>query len=142
MKKLIVITGAATAGLAAMLRRTAETVAEIRDLASGGPSIEVCPSCARVYSPQPFGSCCHCQRDETPPRPQVAHIGGSSQALAARIRSVLGPRNDDSRTVVDLIDELCHDLDVNRAPSKICPACCLFNGAEAETCRECGEPMP
>lgn len=136
MKKLILIVGAGSAALAAMVRRTAETVGEIRDLASGGPSIEVCPSCERAYNPQPFGGCGHCLRDRAPPMPPVTHAGGSSQALAARIRSILGPRNDDSRTVVDLIDELCEELDRHREPSVTCPACQLFNGAAAESAGE------
>lgn len=139
MKKLILIVGAGSAALVAMVRRTAETVGEIRDMASGGSSIEVCPSCERVYAPQPFGRCEHCQRETAPPMPPVAHAGGSSQALAARIRSILGPRNDDSRTVVDLIDELCEELD-RREPSIIC-GCGAFNGRARTSCYECGDPL-
>lgn len=113
MKRLIRVVGAGSAALAAAARMAARTVGEVRDLASGGSSIEVCPSCERAYNPQ---------------------------ALANRIRSILGPRNDDSRTVADLIDELCEELD-RREPSVIC-GCGAFNGRARTSCYECGQALP
>lgn len=99
MKKLILIVGAGSAALAAMARRTAETVGEIRDLASGGPSIEVCPDCMRVYNPQPFGRCEHCQRDKAVEPEPAAHIELLACMLAASVATrepdlVIGPKDN------------------------------------------------
>lgn len=140
MKRVYAAFKAFNAAAIALSHRAAEQYREIRDLASGGPSIEVCPDCMRAYNPKPFGRCEHCQRETAPPMPPVAHAGGSSQALANRIRSILGPRNDDSRTVVDLIDELCEELD-RREPSVIC-GCGAFNGRARTSCYECGQALP
>jgi hypothetical protein len=70
--------------LAALGRKAAETVADIRDAAGVGPDT------LRLL-------------DAESPR--------NNEALAWRIRQILGPRNDDTRAVTDLIDELCEELD-------------------------------
>ena len=84
MKRVILIVSAGSAMLAALGRRAAEQYREIRDAA------EVGPDTLRLLEAED-------------PR--------SSEALAWRIRQILGPRNDDARAVIDLVDELCEELD-------------------------------
>ncbi|WP_292411298.1 hypothetical protein [Methylophaga sp.] len=87
MKRAILLVSAGSAMLAALGRRAAETVGEIRDAA------EVGPDTLRLLEAEG-------------PR--------NNESLAWRIRSVLGPRNDDTRAVIDLIDELCEELDADK----------------------------
>jgi ribosomal protein L40E len=140
MKRVIMVIGAGSAAITALGRKMAETVGEIRDLAEIGPrSIDSLQHDASVEEMQLMQY--EAQRDEPESCPACERSIQFAVAQSDRIRDILGDRNDNSRTVVDLIDELCEELDRGRQPSKICPRCYIFNGAKAESCRECGEPM-
>lgn len=84
MRKLARAGQAATSALFSFTKRVAEQYREIRDAA------EVGPDTLRLLEAE---------------RP------GNNEALAWRIRQILGPRNDDTRAVTDLIDDLCEELD-------------------------------
>lgn len=100
MKRIVIAGSAMLSAVGQIIARARDHAAEIRDLAVGSP-MEVCDDCLRVHSLRVDPSCPHCLRDQTSP----------DERLAMRIRSILGPRNDDSRAVPDLIDELCEELD-------------------------------
>lgn len=86
MRRVLKATSAASAALQAFAYRAREEVAEIRDAA------EVGPDTLRLLEAESLRN---------------------NEALAWRIRQILGPRNDDTRAV---IDDLCEELDRQPGP--------------------------
>jgi hypothetical protein len=96
MKRAIVIVKAGSAMLAAFALTVARnTLANRR---------EISPEEERLLQD-------HAQAWEADPCPQCERSVQFAVAQSDRIRSILGDRNDDARTVADLVDELVDRLD-------------------------------
>lgn len=139
MKRVIMVIGAGSAAITALGRKMAETVGEIRDLAEIGPrSIDSLQHDASVEEMQLMQY--EAQRDEPESCPACERSIQFAVAQSDRIRDILGDRNDNSRTVVDLIDELCEELD-RRDPSVTCGWCGAENGKNRADCCHCGRNL-
>lgn len=96
MRRVALMVSAGSAAVSALAKKAVDTAGEIRDMAEVGPwSID------RILEPSEIQSM---QREAQGPVPTC------NESLALRIRSILGPRNDDSRAVTDLVDDLCEEV--------------------------------